>query len=160
MNKAVFLDRDGVINTERNDYVWKVNEFVLNNTVQESLAELKRRGFLLIVVTNQGGIDKGLYTKNEVEQCHKKMKDELAKSGVTLDEIYYCSHHPDFSNCICRKPDSLFIEKAIARFDIDTAASFFIGDRERDIQAAEKAGVRGILINCNAPLKEIILNLK
>ena len=82
----------------------------------------------------------------------------MEKAGVTITEIYYCPHHPDFNgNCLCRKPGSLLVEKAMARFDIDPKASYFIGDRPRDAEAGEKVGVKGILVPSNTLLKDVLL---
>jgi D-glycero-D-manno-heptose 1,7-bisphosphate phosphatase len=159
MNKAIFLDRDGVINVERG-YTHKIEDFVILPDVVEHLQLFLKKGYLLIVVTNQSGVAKNLYTQEDVETVHSFLTNELTKSNIHLSEIYYCIHHPDVSKCICRKPDSLFVEKALARFNIDPALSFFIGDKERDIQAAEKAGVQGILIPANTPLKLISGKIK
>lgn len=153
--KAVFLDRDGVINVERG-YTHRLEDFVILPDVVEVLQLLLKRGYLLVVVSNQSGVAKGLYTQEDVETVHQFMTNEFTKSEIKLSEIYYCIHHPDVSRCICRKPDSLFIEKALARFDIDPKQSFFIGDKDRDVEAAEKAGVKGILIEANISLKTIL----
>lgn len=155
MNKAVFLDRDGVINVERG-YTHRLEDFVILPDVIEVLQLLQKRGYLLVVVTNQSGVAKGLYTQSDVEMVHSYMLNEFTKNGIVLSEIYYCLHHPDVSNCICRKPDSLFVEKALARFNIEKSKSYFIGDKERDVEAGEKAGVTGILIEANSPLKDIL----
>jgi D-glycero-D-manno-heptose 1,7-bisphosphate phosphatase len=155
MMKAVFLDRDGVINVERG-YTHKLEDFVILPDLMEVLQLLQKKGYLIVVVSNQSGIAKGLYKQSEVEILHKFMTDEFTKNGIKLSEIYYCVHHPDVSNCICRKPDSLFVEKALARFNIDASKSYFIGDKERDTEAAEKAGVKGILIEANISLKTIL----
>jgi len=154
-NKAIFLDRDGVINVERG-YTNRLKDFIILPDLVEVLKILKQKGFLLIVVSNQSGIAKGLYTQQDVEVLHDYLISELKKSNVVLDEIYYCVHHSDISRCICRKPDSLFVEKALARFNIDSAQSYFIGDKERDVEAGEKAGVKGILIDANVSLKTIL----
>lgn len=156
MNKAIFLDRDGVINVERG-FTYRLEDFVILPDLIETLQIFLQNGFLLIVVSNQSGVAKGLYTQNDVETIHSFLTNELTKSDIHLSEIYYCIHHPDVSKCICRKPDSLFIEKALARFDIDPSRSFFIGDKDRDVEAAEKAGVPGILIEANSSLK-LLLN--
>jgi D-glycero-D-manno-heptose 1,7-bisphosphate phosphatase len=111
---------------------------------------------LLIIVTNQSGVAKGLYKQEDVELVHGYLLNEFTKNNITISEVYYCLHHPDVSNCICRKPGSLFVEKALARFHIDPAKSYFIGDKERDTEAGEKAGVKGILIEANSPLKNIV----
>ncbi|MCX6297361.1 MAG: HAD family hydrolase [Bacteroidetes bacterium] len=155
MKKAVFLDRDGVINFERG-YTHRLEDFVILPDLIEVLKFIQKKGYLLIVVSNQSGIAKGLYKQSEVEILHKFMVDEFTKNGIFISEIYYCVHHPDISKCICRKPDSLFVEKALARFDIDEKKSYFIGDKERDTEAAEKAGVKGILIEANISLKTIL----
>ncbi len=155
MTKAVFLDRDGVINVERG-YTHRLEDFVILPDLIEVLQLLQKKGYLLIVVSNQSGIAKGLYTQQDVETVHQFMQNELTKSGIRLSEIYYCVHHPDVSKCICRKPDSLFVEKGLARFNVDSKQSYFIGDKERDTEAAEKAGVKGILIESNISLKTIL----
>lgn len=155
MNKAIFLDRDGVINFERG-YTHRLEDFVILPDLIEVLQILKQKGYLLIVISNQSGIAKGLYLQSETEMLHAYLKEELRKNNVVLDEIYYCIHHPDVSKCICRKPDSLFVEKALARFNIDPSKSYFIGDKERDTESGEKAGVKGILIEANISLKTIL----
>jgi len=154
MNKAVFLDRDGVIN-EEHGYTYHLKDFTILPDLIEALQIFQKNGFLLIVISNQSGISKDLYNQNDVEVLHKFLIDELNRNNITLSEIYYCVHHPDRSRCICRKPDSLFVEKALARFDIDASKFFFIGDKERDVEAAEKAGVKGILIESNSSLKNL-----
>lgn len=154
MTKCVFLDRDGVINKEQG-YVYRINDFVLNADVIESLKKLQEAGFILIVITNQSGIALGLYTHEDVKNVHDYFLSLMQENGIIISEIYYCPHHPDIERCICRKPDSVMLEKAIARFNIDVSKSFLIGDKERDVQTAEKVGVKGILIKSDSPLKEI-----
>jgi D-glycero-D-manno-heptose 1,7-bisphosphate phosphatase len=153
MNKALFIDRDGVINSDKDlYYVTKPEEFVINPGVVEFLSEMHSMGYLLIIITNQGGIAKGLYTIETIEQIHQLLISELNKKGVPITAIYYCPHHPDFGNCICRKPDSLLIEKAIASFHIDREHSFFIGDRDGDMEAAKKSGIKAIRVDSNENL--------
>ncbi len=163
MTKCIFLDRDGVINKEIG-YVFRVKDFVLTDDIIPSLKKLQEAGFIFIVITNQSGIAKELYTHDDVEAVHKHMLSLMKENGIKISEIYYCTHHPDVEPCICRKPDSGMLEKAIARFNIDVSKSFLIGDKERDIQAAEKAGVKGILIEADSPLmgiaEEIIKNVR
>ena len=155
MNKAIFLDRDGVINVERG-YTFRLEDFVILPDLIEVLQTLQQKGYLLIIVSNQSGVAKELYKQTDVEILHNYLQDEFTKNKITVSEIYYCVHHPDVTRCICRKPDSLFVEKALARFNIDAKKSFFIGDKERDTDAAEKAGVKGILIEANISLKTIL----
>lgn len=141
--KAVFLDRDGVLNEEIGDYVWEPAKFVVLDGVPESLAHLKQAGYYLIVVTNQAGIAKKLYAEADVLACHEKLQ---VACGHLIDALYYAPSHPSVSESLSRKPDSLMLEKAIARFSLDPAQCWLIGDRYRDIQAGAKAGVRGILV--------------
>lgn len=158
-NKAIFLDRDGVINVERG-YTNRLEDFVILPDLIEVLQLFQQKGYLLIIISNQSGIAKELYTQAEVEVLHHYLLGELSKNNITISEIYYCVHHSDISRCICRKPDSLFVEKALARFDIDATKSYFIGDKERDVEAGEKAGVKGILIEANISLKTILNQIK
>jgi D-glycero-D-manno-heptose 1,7-bisphosphate phosphatase len=159
MNKAIFLDRDGIINTERG-YTHRLEDFILLPDLMESLQFLQRKGYLFIIVTNQSGIAKELYTQENVEEIHAYLLNEFKKNNIAISEIYYCVHHPDVSRCICRKPDSLFVEKALARFEIDPAQSYFIGDKDRDVEAAAKGGVKGILVPSNTSLKTILNQIK
>ena len=154
--KAIFLDRDGVINRELDDYAITLDDFEILPDVAPALIELKKRGYILIVITNQGGIGKDLYTTKDVDILHASLRDFLEEYGVTIEEIYYCVHHPVSGSCICRKPDSLLVEKAVARFDIDVKKSYFIGDKERDILAGQKVGIKGILIEQNTSLLDAI----
>lgn len=143
-NKCVFLDRDGVLNEEINDYVYILDKLIIPPGVPEAIAMLKQAGYLLVVVTNQAGIAKGLYTKQEVLACHKKIQEA---SGNLIDALYYCPYHPAYdSESLLRKPGSLMLEKAAARFNIDITLSWMIGDRQRDIEAGQKAGVSTIFI--------------
>ncbi len=156
-NKAIFLDRDGVLNKELGDYVCRVEDFEILTHNFNPLLELQNRGYLLIVITNQGGLAKKWYTEDALAQMHQKLRETYQRVGVEFAEIYFCRHHPEYnSNCLCRKPGSIMIEKAVARFEIDAAASYHIGDRERDVLAGEAAGVKGILISSNQPVSEVM----
>ncbi len=142
-NKAIFLDRDGVLNIETGDYVWKLDEFIVSPGVPESLARLKAAGYYLVVVTNQAGIAKKLYTAAEVRACHAKLQ---AACGHVLDALYFSDAHPSVSNSILRKPESGMFEKAIARFALDPARCWVVGDRRSDMEAGARVGVRGIMV--------------
>lgn len=144
----MFLDRDGVLNEERGDYTYKTDDFTLVPGVPQALRLLKDRGYLLVVVTNQGGIAKGLYTKTELLSCHQKLQTEC---GGLIDALYYAPSHPAISASLSRKPDSLMLERAIARFSINPARSWLVGDQKRDIEAAQKVGVPAILVGDAAP---------
>lgn len=157
MNKAVFLDRDGIINVEIGDYIKRFEDFTLTPQLGEGLKILQDRGYLLIIITNQGGLAKNLYTVQELDKMHDFLKAEMQKFNVNFTEIYYCPHHPDYNGkCLCRKPDSLMLEKAMAVYNIDPAQSYFIGDKQRDVDAGEKVGVKGVLVEANTPMVRII----
>jgi D-glycero-D-manno-heptose 1,7-bisphosphate phosphatase len=142
--KCVFLDRDGVLNEEINDYVYQLKDFKIRDGVIEGLQNLKNAGYLLIVVTNQAGIAKGLYKEDDVKNCFNYLQNE---AGGIIDDLYFCKHHPSYTTeSLLRKPDSLMLEKAMAKYQIDVNQSFMIGDTQRDIVAGKKAGVKTIHI--------------
>lgn len=143
LQKAVFLDRDGVLNVEIGDYVYHPDHFVIAPRVPEALHLLKEAGYVLVVVTNQGGIAKGLYTTDELIECHRQLQ---ACSNNALDALYYSPYHDSTSKSLMRKPDSLMLERAIARFNIEVSQSWIVGDAERDLVAGHKVGVKGILV--------------
>lgn len=144
MNKCIFLDRDGVLNEEIGTYVYQPDKLIIPEGVPEALAMLKQAGYLLIVITNQAGIAKGLYTDKEVVACHQRIQ---AACGNILDALYYCPYHPEYdSQSLLRKPDSLMLEKATARYMIDPLQSWMVGDRHRDIEAAQKVHVKTVFI--------------
>jgi D-glycero-D-manno-heptose 1,7-bisphosphate phosphatase len=158
MNKAVFLDRDGVINRKGSSYyIFREEEFFFNKGVIEALRYFTGKGYIIIVITNQGGIARGIFTTAHLEKLHDFMIKKLAVSGIKITAIYYCPHHPEISKCECRKPGSLLFEKAIAEHDIDPKSSYMIGDSAIDIQASEKAGVEGILIPTNGNILDLIV---
>ena len=155
-NKAVFLDRDGVLNHEMGDYIRRIEDFeVLDNFA--ALKELQDRGYLLIVATNQGGLAKGWYSEDELGKMHQKLRDDYSAHGVTFTDFFYCPHHPDFTgDCDCRKPKPGLLVKGIEKYNIDAARSYFIGDRERDVVAGTAAGVKGILIDSDQPISTVL----
>ncbi len=126
--KILFLDRDGIINRERGEFTWRLEDFVFNEGLFEALVLFQKEGFEFIIISNQSGIARGLYSFKDVEFLHHHLNKKAKEKGITFLEIYYCPHHPDKSKCICRKPDSLLLEKAIARFEVNVKISWFIGD--------------------------------
>lgn len=152
MQKAFFLDRDGVINFDPGDYTTCVNDFIFLPDVMDTLLNFQQRGFLLFVVTNQGGIAKGLYSKADFKAIDELMHRELRANEIFVKETFYCPHHPDYSRCLCRKPLSGLILKAIAKYNINPELSYMVGDKERDIICARNAGVKGILIPTNSSI--------
>ena len=147
MNKCVFLDRDGVINEERGTYTYKIDDFKIIPGVKEALSILNKNNYLLIVITNQAGITRGVYTKEDMQECHEYMMEE---TDHLINKIYYSSYYPDFSNSLLRKPDSLMFEKAIAKFNIDPGSSWMVGNSDRDLVPAEKLGIHTILVGDKA----------
>lgn len=149
--KAIFFDRDGVLNKELGRYVTHANEFEVNSWVIPFMKEKSQEGFKFFIITNQGGIAKGLYTKNDLFDIHSKLQRLLKTESIFFEEIYFCPHHPLYTQCLCRKPNSLMLEKAIAKYGVDVAQSFLIGDSDRDIEAAEKVGLKAYKVIPNEP---------
>lgn len=140
-NKCIFLDRDGVINRELGHYAYHLDHFEILSGVPEALSRLKKAGYLLIVITNQAGIAKQIYTENEVYLCHQNLQEYC---GNLIDALYFSPHHPSVTESLLRKPDSLMFEKAMAKFNIDPSKSWMIGDSARDITPAKKMGLSTI----------------
>ncbi|MEM9328919.1 MAG: HAD-IIIA family hydrolase [Bacteroidota bacterium] len=144
MQKAFFFDRDGVLNKDRGGYTYLIQDFVILPGIIPLMRHLKHDGFLNIVVTNQAGIAKGIYTREQVQACHDHFQQV---SGHLVDSFYYAPDHPDFSESLSRKPGSLMFERAIARYGIDPSISWMIGDMERDILPAQHLGMKTILLS-------------
>ncbi len=158
MKKAIFLDRDGVINRKgKSYYIFREEEFFFNKGVTDALSYFESRGYLLIVITNQGGIARGIFTESQLEKLHRHMCHKFEQAGITLTDIYYCPHHPDISDCECRKPGTLLFEKAIDKYGIDPKRSYMIGDSEIDIVAAEKMGIKAFRIPVNGNIMDEIV---
>jgi D-glycero-D-manno-heptose 1,7-bisphosphate phosphatase len=158
--KAIFLDRDGVVNKERQDYTWKVEDFEFTDGFFEAMKIFSEMGFLFFVITNQGGIAKGLYSHKDVEILNDLMYNAFKTNNLQLTDVYYCPHHSEIEKCLCRKPDSLLIEKCIANYNIDVKKSYFIGDRQRDVDAGAKVGLNTIKIKANESLLNYIELIK
>ena len=160
MNKAVFLDRDGVlINNEHHYYIWRSDQVQLVDGVFENLRMLQAHGFQLFIVSNQGGISRGLYTREDILKLHKKLTDTLLKHQIHVRDVLFCPHHPDKEKCLCRKPESLMIDRLIARYDICPQESAMVGDSNSDMTAAAKAGIKPIKIVSNTNMFASIANL-
>jgi len=145
--RAVFLDRDGVINVRRpgGAYVTRWEEFAFCEGAPEAMRILQDAGYLLIVVTNQRGVGRGLMTEEDLAEIHRRMREELSREGVLLEAVYYCPHDLD-AMCRCRKPLPGMIESAIEDCDIDAAGSLLMGDSLSDMEAGKAAGVTGLFI--------------
>ncbi|QLB20277.1 D-glycero-beta-D-manno-heptose-1,7-bisphosphate 7-phosphatase [Vespertiliibacter pulmonis] len=144
-NKAVFLDRDGTINVDHG-YVHQIDDFQFIDGVIEAMLALKKKGYLLVLVTNQSGIARGYFTEEQFLRLTEWFDWSLADRGVDFDSIYYCPHHPEGlgeykEDCDCRKPKAGMFLQAIKELNIDPAQSIMVGDKLEDLLAAEKAGV-------------------
>ncbi len=150
--RAVFLDRDGVLNEDLG-YVSRTEDLKIRSGVSAGLRDLGQAGFKLIVITNQSGIARGYFTAMDVANFHQALADEIfSQSKVRLDGFYICPHHPDgvihefTKDCDCRKPHPGMVLKAAEDHHINLAGSFFIGDKFDDIECAERSGVKGIQV--------------
>ena len=149
-DKAVFFDRDGVLNVDV-DYLYKIEDLRWMDGAKEAVAYLTLSGYKIFIVTNQSGIARGYYTMEQMQELHAYMQRELAAAGGKIEKIYYCPHHKEgvvleySCDCDCRKPKPGMLLQAFAEYDIDKARSFLIGDGQRDVEAAEAAGIKGYL---------------
>lgn len=154
MIKAVFLDRDGVINYDKN-YVYKIADFVFIPGVFEALRGFSELGYLLFIVTNQSGIGRGYYTLNDFLTLNEWMLENFKKQGIEIKKVYFCPHAPQL-NCPCRKPKPGMILQAKAEFNVDLGASILVGDKDSDIQAGKNAGIKNCYkVNEKQNLKSI-----
>lgn len=151
--KAVFFDRDGTINSDKGHYyVYRPEDFVFNEGVIDGMKSLQDAGFLLFIVTNQGGVAKGEYTCDDVDKVHEYMLDHLRENKLSIEHIYYCPHHDSVSPCDCRKPSPYFIHKAIEDYNLDKEMSFMIGDSPSDVESANAAGIKAYKIIKNSSI--------
>lgn len=153
--RAVFVDRDGVINVDKG-YVHKSEDLELFDGVVEAICLLKTEGFKIIVVTNQSGVARGFYPERAVRDFHEEMQRVLAKADAALDAYYYCPHHPEGAvieyrrSCACRKPAPGMFQRAIEDFDLESATCYVVGDEMRDLEAGRRAGCRaGFLVSAS-----------
>lgn len=141
---TVFLDRDGTLNPDPG-YIKSPDQFELFPGVSEALANLKRAGARLIVVTNQSGVARGFLSREDLDAVHMKLKRLLDGAGASLDAIYVCPHHPD-DGCECRKPNRGMIDQAVRECGVNLDRAYLIGDHIRDIELAKRIGVRSVLV--------------
>lgn len=146
MNKAVFLDRDGVINVDTG-YLYKFDDLELTHRLTEALKILKKLGYMLIVVTNQSGVARGFYTEKQVDDFHDSLSKLLSTpEQAFLDAIYYCPHHPKSDGeCNCRKPQPGMLLNAKTELGINMEASYMVGDKSTDMQAGKRAGITNLI---------------
>ena len=149
--RAIFLDRDGTLN-EDTGYVSSPGELIIYPWAAEAVRLINESGMKAIVITNQSGIARGLYTEETLFAIHNRMREEFAREGARLDAVYYCPHHPEFggeryrSRCECRKPRPGMLHRAARERDIDFARSFVIGDKASDMNLAASVGAGSALV--------------
>jgi D-glycero-D-manno-heptose 1,7-bisphosphate phosphatase len=159
MNKAVFLDRDGVINplvynpkTSEYESPHYPEDFSVYPTVLKALKKLKGQGYYIFVVSNQPSYAKGKTSLENIRAIEQLFSDYIDENGASVDRYYYCYHHPDGTvpefavKCRCRKPGTAFPEDAVERYMLDVGLCWFVGDRDTDIECGKDLGMRTILI--------------
>lgn len=160
MKKAVFLDRDGVINevlTKRVKFVNKPKDLYFLPGVPEAIKKLNAYFDFVFVVTNQGGVGLGYMKESELKKIHLHMIEELKKQGAQVDEAVYCPHKPK-AGCACRKPNSKLIEDLAIKYEVDLSKSFMVGDTDTDIMAGKKAGTKTVYLGERDPIADAVCN--
>jgi len=154
MKKALFLDRDGVINIEKN-YLYRKEDFEFIEGIFDLVKYYKSLDYYVFVVTNQSGIARGFYTEEDFNILSSWMKKEFLKENIIIDDVYFCPHHPSINgDCDCRKPKAGMLFEASNNYNIDLKNSIIIGDKERDIEAGLNAGLQETyLFNQNCTIK-------
>ena len=144
-SRALFLDRDGVLTAETGEYITRPDALQILPGAAEAVARLTAAGWLLIIVTNQAGVGRGVLSESALAAIHARLWDEIEAEGGVLTAIYACTHHPD-AGCDCRKPLPGLLLQAAAEHDLDLSASYMIGDSPRDIAAGHAAGCHTLLV--------------
>jgi histidinol-phosphate phosphatase family protein len=152
---AIFIDRDGVINYNRNDYVKSWDEFKFIPGAKKAIKRINETDRLLILITNQSPIGRGIFTKETLDNIHFKMLNELGEAGAHIDAIYFCPHKPD-DGCDCRKPKPGLILRAASDYNIDLRKSWMIGDSDSDLKAGKDAGCKTLKVTTKKPLIKIV----
>ncbi|AMV72652.1 D-glycero-beta-D-manno-heptose 1,7-bisphosphate 7-phosphatase [Desulfuromonas carbonis] len=151
LQPAVFLDRDGTLNVEK-DYLYRVEDFEFIPGAVNALRRLKAAGFLLFIVTNQSGVARGYFTLEDVERLHHHVQQELVRQGTAIDAFYVCPHHPERGldpwrrTCDCRKGNPGLLLQAAGDYGVDLSRSFMVGDKVADIEAGRRAGCTPLLV--------------
>ncbi len=160
-NRAVFLDRDGCVNVE-DDHIRAIEQFRLYPDTLESIRKLSHAGFLIVIITNQSGVARGLMTEEFVKKVHKLMLKWFDGAGVKVNAVEYCPHHPDGTvekysiKCDCRKPEPGMLNRAAARLDIDFSRSYVVGDKLSDIELGPVTGAKAIMVRTGFGEREAV----
>ena len=162
MKRALLLDRDGVINEERG-YVWQPEAFIIQPEAVALVKAAYAAGWGVAIITNQGGIARGLYTEAQLDALHRYLASHFERAGVQMPFIYYCPHHPEEAghyggHCLCRKPQPLLFERALARLGASPHGNYMVGDRDRDLQPACAMGMTTVMVG-DAPTTHAHLQL-
>lgn len=158
MKKALFLDRDGVINFDHG-YVSKIEDFEFNDGIFELLQLFLKQDYQLFIVTNQSGIGRGYYTQNDFEVLTAWMIDEFKKHDIKIESVHHCSHAPEIK-CYCRKPETGMIDEILAEHSIDLERSWMIGDKQSDIDLAHNANILHTIAIGEREIKNATLSFK
>ncbi len=161
VDKIIFLDRDGVINKDiEGGYITSWEEFQFLPNTLTALGKLSTAGFEVIIISNQAGVSKGLYSQESLALLTRNMIDEIKKSGARINSVHYCSHRPD-EDCACRKPKLGLFKQALLGRQVDLGQVFMVGDSEKDIAAGKKLGCKTILVlSGKARKREDVANFK
>lgn len=156
-SRALFLDRDGVINKEIS-YLFQIKDFIFNNGIFKLCKKYQNKGYKIIVITNQAGIARGFYKESDYLQLTQWMIKEFLNRGIIIQKVYHCPHHPEYTGvCSCRKPNPGMIKESEIEFNLDLSKSIMIGDKISDIEAGKNAGIGlNILISQNKIPKELL----
>lgn len=147
MRSALFLDRDGVINVDIH-HLYRIEDCVFRHGIFDIVKDYCNRGYVVIIVTNQAGIAKKLYSEQDYFTLRNWMHGQFADHGIQITAEYYCPHHPDFTGpCPCRKPEPGMILRAALEHDLDLASSVLIGDKQSDMEAGRRAGVGTVILS-------------
>lgn len=162
--KALFLDRDGVINVEK-DYLHKIEDFEFIDGIFDLCRFFQAKDYEIFVVTNQSGIDRGYYDEEDFQILTAWMVEAFKKEAVKITHVYHCPHHPDiYGSCRCRKPKPGMLEDAIHAYDLDVVDSLLVGDKERDIEAGIAVGLSYTYLfteeNCASKATKVVHSLR
>lgn len=144
--KAVFIDRDGTINDDKDGYIYKINDFVYLPGVIKGLKKLSQSDYKIIIISNQSGIGRGFYKENDFTRLNKFMLKDLKHKNIRIDKVYYCPHKPE-DKCLCRKPEGGMIFKALEDFKISLNDSWLIGDSESDVALGRNLNIKTIKVS-------------
>lgn len=159
MSPVLFLDRDGVINKKREDYVKNIEEFEFLPNIFDALKKLNNLGITIIIITNQSIVNRKIISENQLNEIHDFMQKKMKERSCSITKIYFCPHRPD-EKCSCRKPDTGMIEQAVKDFNINLKNSLLIGDSESDIEAANRMKISSIKLETNGDLNHLINDIK